>query len=595
MQWIALQWPPEDGCAAPQQAAGRSHADSSGRLQATHLCAGPRAGRDIGCEAGAGGAFDPLLCAYWALQFTPRVVWMGEVLLLEVSASLRLWGGLRALLSRMDAQNPAAASMQKAQSDIGLIAIAQLRLRVAGLAVPSPALCPAALPLHTLDAARPHLPVLERLGCRTWGQAQALPRGGLVRRFGSALRAALDVAFGLAPESYPWLTLPEHFDQALELHARIDSAPALLWAATRLLGSLQHWLRARQLGVLAFELSWTLDLKRLNGQPLPPGQALPIRTAQPTQAMEHLRRLLAERLAQVRLAAPAVHLRLRATDTAPWHAGSHSLVPEDRRQGDPLHVFIERVSARLGADRVLVAEPVADHRPERRQRWRPALQALAGSASQVSAWPTGTPEPPVANARPAPKTARAVHPGWPVHPMPPDWPDALAPTSLLLEPLALATRQGEPCHHGPLRLLTAARRIEAGWWPEATAHGDAVAGPTGETDCPAAIPCAPPSQGQAEARSTPSTRAAGEAAQRGGRHAGAGPLPSGHAAPLGGSAAGEAAQRGGRHAGARPLSSRRDYFIAQNPRGELLWVFCERPTAARPGQAVRWFLHGIYA
>jgi protein ImuB len=26
---------------------------------------------------------------------------------------------------------------------------------------------------------------------------------------------------------------------------------------------------------------------------------------------------------------------------------------------------------------------------------------------------------------------------------------------------------GQPCHHGPLRLLTGPRRIEVGWWPDA--------------------------------------------------------------------------------------------------------------------------------
>jgi len=64
--------------------------------------------------------------------------------------------------------------------------------------------------------------------------------------------------------------------------------------------------------------------------------------------------------------------------------------------------------------------------------------------------------------------------------------------------------------------------------------------------------------------------------------------PKAARAPSGGSAACEAAERGG--------AVSRDYFIAQNPRAELLWVFRERPTAARPGAAdeARWFLHGLY-
>jgi protein ImuB len=67
---------------------------------------------------------------------------------------------------------------------------------------------PAHLPLAALAAARAHLPTLQRLGCRTWGDLRALPRGGLVRRFGDGLLDALGQAFGEKPELYPWLTLP---------------------------------------------------------------------------------------------------------------------------------------------------------------------------------------------------------------------------------------------------------------------------------------------------------------------------------------------------------------------------------------------------
>ncbi len=236
-----------------------------------------------------------------------------------------------------------------------MVALACLRLRVEGGA--GRVARASDLPLHTLSAARPHLPVLARLGCRSWGDLAALPRAGLARRFGPELVQALDVAFGRAPDVYPWATLPERFAERLELPTRADTAPALLWSASRLLASLQLWLRARQLGVLAVELRWRLDVRRLNGQELPPEQALVVGTAEPVQHTEHLRRLLAERLARTPMLAPAVGLALSALRTAPWQAASHSLLPQDRRGGDPLHVFIERVSAAW-------ARPVAGSRPQ---------------------------------------------------------------------------------------------------------------------------------------------------------------------------------------------------------------------------------------
>ena len=82
--------------------------------------------------------------------------------------------------------------MQQAQGATSLIALARLRMFARG--EQPPADVPAGLPLDTLSAARDHLDVLAHLGCRTWGDVAALPRGGLTRRFGKALREALDAA-----------------------------------------------------------------------------------------------------------------------------------------------------------------------------------------------------------------------------------------------------------------------------------------------------------------------------------------------------------------------------------------------------------------
>lgn len=463
MHWIALLWPPEEL--------------ANGTLGASDVL--------LGREFASGASVREAL-GWWALGFTPRVAWADEALLLEVSASLRLWGGRQSLLRRMAESNPVSGGFHQAQAAIGVVALARLRLRAMGLPVPSEGA--AALPLSTLTAARPHLDLLARLGCRTWGDAAALPRGPAVRRFGPELRAALDVAWGLTPEGYRWLSLPEVFDQSLELPTRVEDAPALMWAANRLLAVLQVWLRARQLGVLAFELSWALDLKRIDGRPLPPDQSIVIRTAEPEQSMAHLRRLLAERLGHIQLLAPAVQLRLRSLETVSWKAGSMSFLPEDQRHGEPLHAFVERVSARLGPNQVLAPAVRADYRPECVQQWRPAaglLGGVAGGAEKITDEGSAC------------------------------LPDALAPTWLLREPLPLEVRDGQPCHRGLLRLLTGPCRIEAGWWGAAM-----------------------PEQGRPAAR---------------------------------------------------------DYYIAQNPAAELLWVYQERQTSHQKSHDPRWFLQGMYA
>ncbi|MDM0045945.1 DNA polymerase Y family protein [Variovorax dokdonensis] len=418
MRWIALQWLPEPPSASPDA-----------KAPTASDAADPPPDREA--------------LGWWALQFTPRVSWLDEALVLEVSACERLWGGPRGLRRELAARNP-VPRMQLLQAGGGtaLVALALLRLRAEGATPPRD--LPGGLPLETLGAARPHLELLARLGCRTWGDLDALPRGGRVRRFGAVLCEALDAAWGRAPERHVWLHLPEVFDQAIELPALAESAPALMGATQRLLGNLQQWLRARQLGVLAVELQWTLDLRRVDGVDLPRHEQIQVRTAQPVQDMAHLRRLLNERLARGRLAAPANALRLRALDTAPWRAASASFLPEDNRKGDPLHELVERLGARLGPDQVLVPMSQADHRPERMQRWRPA--AAPSKPSKPSARSAIDPSAAAAASSQAPGS---LYPPW-----------------LLREPLALEVREGHPHYQGRLTRLSGPQRVEAGWWEE---------------------------------------------------------------------------------------------------------------------------------
>ncbi|AEG92581.1 hypothetical protein [Ramlibacter tataouinensis] len=374
---------------------------------------------------------DELAAWGWrALQFTPRVAQVGRALLLEVSGSERLFGGRNRLLHQvLQDDHGLAAPFAWAQGATSLVALALLRLRLRGQ--PPPAVLPGGLPLEVLDAAQEHMATLARAGCNSWGGLRALPRGGVARRFGAALLEALDAAYGERPERHAWLALPQAFDLKLELPTLATGAPELMGTAQRLLAQLQAWLQARHRGVLALELEWTLDLKRLDGVRLPSHEQLAVRTAQPTQDLGHLRRLVGEHLGRARLAAPASQLRLRSLDTRPWAGASRSFLPEDNPQGEPLHQLVERLSARLGAHNVRMPQAQADWRPERMQRWVPA-------------------------ASPGPvQTAAAVQPG-----------DVLYPSWLLPQPLPLEVRDNRPWYEGPLRLLTRRQRVETGWWEE---------------------------------------------------------------------------------------------------------------------------------
>ncbi len=384
---------------------------------------------------------------WWALQFTPKVTRIEEALALEVSASERLWGGRERLLRHIIESNKPVASVKYAQGATSLIAIARLQMtgfetwpnpstRPEGNPLPlqRPVTAPDALPLSALAAARPHLATLERMGCTCWGQLRALPRGGVARRFGASVLEALDQAYGHRPELYPWLVLPEVFEATLELSAQVESAPALLFGARRLLNQLRAWLQMRQAGVLAFELGWTMDARRDTATQ----GALVVRTAQPTLDTAHLQRLLGEHLARLTLPAPVQYLHLRTLDTQGMDGESASLLPDEQRPGDSLHQLLERLSARLGSQHVLQMQARADHRPEQMQQWKPAssaAQLIAACASRTGARDEKN------------QKENGFYPTW-----------------LLASPLKLVVRQQRPLYQGPLTLLAGPQRLEAAWW-----------------------------------------------------------------------------------------------------------------------------------
>ncbi len=388
--------------------------------------------------------------ASMALGFTPRVALLDEAVLMDVTGSLRLFGGLARLMQQLELRllaffesNQCRALVRRAQGATSLIALGRLRMKAGqGAAAPQRV---AELPMHSLSAARPHLGVLERTGCRSWGDLLRLPRDGVARRFGAELLQALDRARGSVADEYEWLVLPDHFEEKIELDALVTHTPALMAGAERLLARLQAWLLGRQSGLSALKLTWHLDKRR----DVPPTGEIEVRTAQPAQDLRHVARLLAEQLAQHKLAAPVHSLSLRSLVTEPLAdaaAATTSLLMTERKQGDSAVELIERLSARLGEAQVLAWQPRADHRPEQMQRWVPAQHALKSIAA--------SPRPARARGQkglknPAPSGIRS---------------EALYPSWLLPEPLKLSVSGNSPVYQGRLQRLAGPQRLEATGW-----------------------------------------------------------------------------------------------------------------------------------
>jgi len=350
-----------------------------------------------------------------------------QAVLLELGASLRLFGGLRALHRRVLQEGPAygVQGLAWAPTSLGALALARAGI-VDGLTQDLTPLLDS-LPLHSLSAVAAHEPMLARLGCQRLGQLRALPRGPTARRFGAALLQALDQAYGQAPEAHAWVVAPEQFQARLELPYRIENAPALSHYIEQLLRQLCAWLAARHAGIKRLTLAWQHDAMR--AREAGSGGQLSLGTADTTRDFGHLARLLREHLAQLTLQAPVGELQLRADEVLALQEHSASLLPDSPEQArEPLNQLLERMAVRLGPERVRRARLREDHRPECMQDWLAWGQVL-----------------PAASVRPA----LQPQPSW-----------------LLEPPLALKTRRDhQPLHQGqPLQLLAGPQRIEGGWW-----------------------------------------------------------------------------------------------------------------------------------
>ena len=362
--------------------------------------------------------------AIWALNFTPRVAIGDGAVFMEVEASTRLFGGKRALRDRVvaESQELGASSIAWAPNSLAALALARAGIEN-GFKKPLEAMLDG-LPMLTLSAAVPHQLTLAHIGCRTLGDIRRLPRGGISRRFDKGLLRAMDQAYGLQPEAHAWVVVPDNFHARLELMFRVDLAPAMLFGARRLLLQMTGWLAARHCGTTAFTLKWAHDTMR--AKDAGEGGELTVRTAEPSRDIEHLCRLLAENLAKVEMLAPAGDLELIALDVQPLREASGSLLPDSVRDGESLHLVLERLAARLGPDRVLRPVMTADHRPEWMCHWQAAPEPLPRKLAPSTAMPQ--------------------------------------PTFVLAVPLKLAVRGNRPVFQGELKLLVGPQRVEGGWW-----------------------------------------------------------------------------------------------------------------------------------
>lgn len=379
-----------------------------------------------------------------ACQFTPSVTVARECVLLEVSASLTLFGGLGKLLTQLRAglrSSGFGALAGVAPTPLAAWLFARARvtrpamrgaLHLADLADRL-----ADLPLALFDWPSSTLATLGQLGITRIRDIAHLPRDGVTRRFGAQVILDLDRALGRTSDPRTYFLLPEKFATRVEFMREVEHFEGLRFPIRRMLGELETFLRAR--GAATQSLTIKFEHGRARSTDVIIG------TQQLVRDRERWEKLLVERVTRTPLDGDVSAIVLSCGEVAPYSGENLSWLPDRRALQGKVSELAERLTARLGDGSVFGITVKDDHRPE--NAWR----ALGVSATD--------------------KAAAAAAP-WPKRPL---W--------LLEAPRALIAREHLPLYHGALAMLSGPERIESGWWDGKPMQRDyfIARNPNGET------------------------------------------------------------------------------------------------------------------
>lgn len=340
--------------------------------------------------------------ADWCVRYSPAVAEDGaDGLYLDIAGVAHLWGGEAAmrddLVRRLAAQGVRARA---AIADTPGAAWALARFGREGAIAPpggqAPLLAP--LPVAALRFDAEAAPQLPRLGLTTIGRLAALPRAELTRRFGQGLVLRLDQALGQATEALAFRRPASAWFDRLAFAEPISAPEDLARVAGDIARRLCARLEAAGRGARRFELVF----HRLDGR------AVPVRVglASPGRDAVRLARLLVPKLDEVDPGFGVEVATLEAQEVEALGERQARLGDDPRAAHQAVVQLVDRLSNRLGEDRIWRAEPVESHVPERAVR--PAPPLAQPQAAPGARWDPDRPRPLRLFRRPEPVETFAV-------------------------------------------------------------------------------------------------------------------------------------------------------------------------------------------
>jgi protein ImuB len=367
------------------------------------------------------------------IQFTPDVCLDDPCgLFLEIGRTHARFGGELGLAARIQklllslghatrigiaATRPAARVLARAGTNA---------VEAGPLGDPRPVLL--GLPIRLIDPPWEIAMACEALGLRKIGDLLRLPRAGVAARFGDDFLHEVDCLVGTREDPIARVAPPPRFADGLDLLDPTEDLSRLLFAAKRLLDLAEADLVAKDRGVEELKLVCGLT----NGEKM----SVLLRPTRATRQARTFLRLLQYRLEREKLAAPVSDLHLSFERTVPIHETQHLLFEEDPsfRETEETLDLKDRLSVRLGNERVSAPVLVEDHRPERAFRLVPSREGR----EPAGRGPEGA-RPIEMDSRPRPIPVASDRSGRPI---------AILNGAL----------------KGELRLVRGPERIESGWW-----------------------------------------------------------------------------------------------------------------------------------
>jgi protein ImuB len=202
--------------------------------------------------------------AAWSSRFTSEVsLAQPRSLLLDVAASLRLFGGAAALVAQVEGgllELGCRCRLALTPTALGALVLARSGARFGAgfgagesgtLVADQPALRAAlgALPIAALGLTRRELEDLTRMGLRLVLDLLRLPRLGLRERLGPRRLDWLERLLGESPDPRARFEPPARYRGRIELPGEIELAESLVFPCRRLLLELGGLLIGRQAGV----------------------------------------------------------------------------------------------------------------------------------------------------------------------------------------------------------------------------------------------------------------------------------------------------------------------------------------------------------